>query len=105
MEKEKKMELRKPVKFRDGFSVSIQASRFHYCTPREDSDLRAFYSAVECGFPNKKEVLLMPYAEDRKRPTKTVYAWVPREIIFALCDKHGGCGDQLDWLGIREVKK
>ena len=46
----------------DGYSISVQASSFHYCRPREDdSDY-----------------------------TKTVYGYVPIEIIEELINKHGG---------------
>lgn len=101
----------------DGFSVSIQASCNHYCAPRHNfnaieqasktyfyppSDYRtvegktfisvdySIYSEFELGFPNEAEDLLMPYVEDESDPTGTVYGYVPRQVIEAVIEKHGG---------------
>lgn len=72
----------------DGFTMSVQASHYHYCSPRQDN--AAFYYKVEIGFPSEKEEYLMPYAEDRERPTDTVYGYVPVEIVECVIEKHGG---------------
>lgn len=71
----------------DGFKMSVQASRTHYCTPRTDTGP---WSHVEVGFPTEREELLMEYVEDADRPTSTVYGYVPVEVIVAVIDKHGG---------------
>ena len=71
----------------DGFNMSVQGSSFHYCSPRDDS---GSYTHVEVGFPSKKERVLMPYCGDPDKPTGTVYANVPVEVIAALIKKHGG---------------
>ena len=72
----------------DGFNMSVQASRFTYCSPREDD---AFpYTAVEVGFPSEREETLMPYAEDSDKPTDTVYGFVPVVVVEAIIEKHGG---------------
>ena len=34
----------------DGFTMSVQASEFSYCSPRENSALK--YNEVEVGFPS-----------------------------------------------------
>ena len=72
----------------DGFSMSVQASSYTYCTPRIDNAKR--YSAVEVGFPSEEEPLLMEWAEFREDPTGTVYAWVPSHVVATVCAKHGG---------------
>jgi len=72
----------------DGFSMSVQASRHNYCTPRVD-DARA-YDEVEIGFPNAYEPLIAKYAEDDEDYTGTVYGWVPADIVTLVCVKHGG---------------
>lgn len=72
----------------DGFSMSVQASRFNYCTPRIDEAKR--YTEVEIGFPNDYESLLVDYAEDKEDYTGTVYGYVPAEIVTMICVKHGG---------------
>ena len=77
----------KLVNFNSGFSVSIQASLRNYCTPRSDTGP---YTAVELGFPNSPEPLIIGYAEDVDDPTGTIYAWVPAGVVGALLIKHGG---------------
>ena len=72
----------------DGFSMSIQASRFNYCVPRADDASK--YTEVEVGFPNDYESLLVPYAEDKEDYTGTVYGYVPADVITLICVKHGG---------------
>ena len=48
----------------DGFSMSVQASETHYCSPRETGAER--YTAVEIGYPSDGEPLLMYLAGTRK---------------------------------------
>jgi hypothetical protein len=79
----------------DGFSVSVQAGRFFYSRPRRDG---ARYAAVELGYPSAAEDSLMEFCENPDAPTDTVYGYVPVDVVKALVEKHGGCGDQLDWL-------
>ena len=68
------------VKCTDGFEMSVQQSDIHYSS----------YDSVEVGFPSSKESLLMPFAQQPKTPTKTVYGWVPVEVIDKVILKHGG---------------
>lgn len=76
------------VKCADGFSMSVQASEGHYCSPRVTG--LGFYNSYEVGFPSEREGLLMPYAQDAECPTETVYGWVPASIIATVIAKHGG---------------
>ena len=71
----------------DGFSMSVQASMYAYCTPRED---RGPWTHWEVGYPTEVEPLLMEWCEDKDRPTDTVYGWVPGHVIEAIVNKHGG---------------
>jgi len=80
---------RERVVCKDGFSMSVQASEHHYCYPKV-SWLDQRYESVEIGFPNEQEDLLMPYAFDPEKPTKTVYEFVPAKIVLAIIDIHGG---------------
>ena len=75
-----------PITCADGFKLSVQASEFHYCTPRCGNGP---YSGVEVGYPSAREELLMPFAEDAENPTDTVYGWVPIEIVEQVILKHG----------------
>ena len=80
---------RKVVVCKDKFSMSVQASELHYCTPKENGNTMT-YTSVEVGFPTEKEELLMDYADDRDEPTGTVYPYVPAQLILDVIDKHGG---------------
>ena len=72
----------------DGYSISVQASSFHCCRPRLDGIQN--YESVELGFPSTEYELINDYAEDDSDYTKTVYGYVPVEIIEELINKHGG---------------
>ena len=71
----------------DGFSLSVQASRTHYCRPRSN---KGPWNEVEVGFPTRVEEALMPYAEDRENPTGTVYGCVPIGVVVGVVNAHGG---------------
>lgn len=71
----------------DGFEMSVQAGRTHYCAPRKDVGP---YRSAEVGYPSEREELLMPFAEEPDDPTNTVYGYVPVEIIEQVILKHGG---------------
>ena len=81
------MKMYKQVTCQDGFSISIQAGSGKYCSPRNDEGP---YIEVELGFPNRKELLIHSYAEDRDDPTGTVYGYVPSTIVLEMLLKHGG---------------
>jgi len=72
----------------DGFAMSVQASETNYCDPRVNNAER--YISVEVGFPTLSEDLLLDFAEDREKPTDTVYGWVPSHIVGLVIAKHGG---------------
>lgn len=75
----------KPIECTDGFSMSVQASKTHYSTPRSDNTKA--YLEYEVGYPSKREELLMPFHECED---STVFCWVPAEIIIQVILKHGG---------------
>lgn len=76
---------------KDGFEMSVQASNVHYCSPRIDN--ADYYSEVEVGFPTTVEAELIYYAEDRRHLLKTVYSYVPVELVEKIINKHGGIAD------------
>lgn len=83
------MVMRPRIVCNDGFSVSVQGSVNHYCSPRKnlfDED----YEEVELGFPSAADILIIDFAEDMEDPTLTVYPYVPIEIVEQLIEKHGG---------------
>jgi hypothetical protein len=77
-----------PVICKDGFQMSVQVSKRHYCTPRIDG--AEFYIRVEVGYPNRPEPLLYEFAVDDERPETGVYGYVPVEVVNAVIEKHGG---------------
>ena len=72
----------------DGFSFSVQASEFHYCTPRVTK--YEPYKEYEVGFPSVEEESLMPYKEKANSALNAVYGYVPRKVVEEIIAKHGG---------------
>ena len=71
----------------DGFSMSVQASRYNYSSPRNNTGP---WDSVEVGMPSAYEYCLMPYAEDPDRPTETIYGYVPNKLVRSIIEVHGG---------------
>ena len=74
----------KAVECRDGFSLSVQAHRGGYSTPRSDTGP---YTAFE----------VMIYTDNRPPEMEAwysefddLYAWVPARIVEAVIASHGG---------------
>ena len=84
--------LARRVSCADGFTMSVQASQYTYCTPRFDN--AAHYSHVEIGFPSEQEPDIMEWAESPEDPTGSVYGWVPVEVVEAVIAKHGGYAEE-----------
>ena len=72
----------------DGFEMSVQAHAGAYCLPKMTS--APVYREVEVGFPNRRETLLIKYAEDPDALTDTVYGYVPVQVVTNVIAKHGG---------------
>lgn len=87
----------------DGFKLSVIAHPGAYCSPRPallagmhgeaPYDYPGPYTHVEVGYPSARpepwsewEV----YCEDPKKPTDTVYGYVPVELVRALVAAHEG---------------
>lgn len=82
--------IRKHLKCKDGLTLSVQASEYHYCSPRS---AHGPYKEVEVGFPSEKIPGLLEYAEDPDRPKDTVYGHVPVGIVEEIIEEHGGIDD------------
>jgi len=80
------------IKCVDGVSLSVQASQYAYCLPRQDEGP---YHAVEVGFiedaDGKPMVPPESWAEfaDGQFPSD-VYGYVPVEIVESFIETHGG---------------
>lgn len=79
--------LSKRIVCADGLSLSVQASTYSYCSPRENIGP---WNQVEVGFPSSKVDEIMSYAEDPNDPTETVYGWVPIRLVEEIIESHGG---------------
>ncbi len=66
---------------KSGLSLSVQASSNHYCEPRSDFGP---YTSFEIGFPSEKIDKIMGYAENPDKPTSTVYAYVPSQVVMEV---------------------
>lgn len=80
----------------DGVSLSVQASKFHYCSPRTDEGNHwTDYFNVEVGFITDADGLeFTPPASwseyaDGDFPSK-VYGYVPTDMVEAFIEEHGG---------------
>jgi hypothetical protein len=72
---------------KDGFTMSVQASNTHYCSPRNGIGP---WVSVEVGFPSEKVEEFMEYINGLESPTQSVYGWVPVEVVEKVIEKHGG---------------
>ena len=74
------------LKAADGFTVSVQASEYAYCSPRENSGP---YTFVECGYPSQ---LPSAWAEWAGEPdtTQTVFAYIPLSVVALEFSRRGG---------------
>lgn len=72
---------------KDGFTISVQASRINYSEPRNDTGP---YTCCEVGMPSHYDIFLQEYAEDPSNPTGTVYGYVPSDTIMMCIESHGG---------------
>ena len=66
---------------KDGFEVSVQASKHHYCYPRETKKYHDYFELL-CDISNDKD-LLKPYYDG------TICAYVPKAIVEILILRHG----------------
>ena len=69
---------------KNGFEISIQASRCHYCSPREDNV--QYYTHVEIGYPSHKCKTLAQYRDGGC----DVYGYVPVDVVDRIIKRNGG---------------
>lgn len=87
-EQERNFILFNHIKCKDGFTMSVQASYWHYCNPRVTlySKNNFIYESMEVWYPNKKEEKLMPYA--CQDSWEWVYAQVPINTLNDIIENH-----------------
>ena len=74
----------------DGATISVQASRYHYCHPRDDEGP---YIKVEVGYPTNVDEMpasWKEYAQDADQVVADIYAFIPVELVAQFIDEHGG---------------
>lgn len=72
----------------NGFNVSIQASKYHYCEPRENG--LSSYTKLELGYPSKMvPEYVWEYADNLEQLEDTVFAYVPIELVVKLLNDLG----------------
>ena len=79
-----------PIRCKDGFIFSIQASEHHYCFPRAD---KATWTHLEVGFPSQDEPLLSDFrdaSDTEASMTDSVFSLVPIRVVLAVMNAHGG---------------
>ena len=86
-------EFRPRVFCKNGVSLSVQASQYHYCWPRVDGVIT--YESVEVGYPsvNPPESWIEYYDGEVKGPTcskDSVFGYIPVELVDAWIEKNGG---------------
>lgn len=72
----------------DGFSVSVQAGRTHYCLPR---DMKGPWTHFECGMPTMPVPEWLEWRDGDDPDTENVFGYVPGDVILATIQQHGGC--------------
>lgn len=74
------------IRCRDGTTLSVQASRYHFCAPREN---HGPYKAIEVGYPTATPLESWAKYADGEYPA-TVYGYVPVELVREFVATHGG---------------
>lgn len=74
----------------DGFSFSAQASKYHYCQPRQVMSYGSQYRAWEVAYPSAGEPLFAIFAEDSADYPNCVCPYTPTNVVDAVIEKHGG---------------
>ena len=77
--------VRPHIRCKDGFSLSVQGSASHYCSPREHG---VFYTTVEVWAWSQRTIpaKLKKHFRYKGEPL----GWVPVDDVNALIKQHGG---------------
>lgn len=80
--------IRRPIVCADGFTIEVQASDIHRCTPPTSTGP---WTAVECRNPSGKVPVRWEWWKCGWGPDQApVFEWVPVGIVEALIESHGG---------------
>jgi hypothetical protein len=78
--------------FNNGGSISVQASRYHYCEPRNDNGP---YTELELGYPSRETKLSQSLIRHQEQssvtdPYNNIFPYVPVKVLMKLADMNGG---------------
>ena len=87
-------QIRELIRCNDGFTMSVQASRGHFCSPRNDVGP---YDGVEVGYPSMWEDLLLPHTDNNTDLTPAICGMTstpcvnaPPHVISAVIRRYVG---------------
>lgn len=83
---------KKWVTCKDGFTFSCLAGEHYKSSPDYDYEC-GDYQEWELGYPSQPDNIIMPYIWDINNPTRTIYEYVPTEVVNQLIEKHNGLED------------
>lgn len=92
------LEPRLPVVCKDGFTLSIQASKYSYSSPKSDN--AEVYTHVEVGYFEENEEDIIKYL-GRVSNSECIVSNAPVVAVQKLLDSHGGIDENL--LGKRDL--
>lgn len=74
------------VTCRDGATLSVQASRAHYCCPRRDDGPWIEVEVWLVASAKGRKIILPSFGDNHSDP----YAYVPVELVNKFIRRHGG---------------
>ena len=85
--------IREPLVLGNGERISVQASKFHYCTPRVNG--AEYYTSVEVGNINNIELgeeweEYQDNASEEWSASFAVYSFVPVSLVWNMIQSKGG---------------
>jgi hypothetical protein len=77
---------------KDWFTMSVQASYWHYCEPRitRYSEHTFIYDSMEVWYPSERVEELMEYSANEEWVWEGVYGQVPVKLLNEIIEKHWG---------------
>lgn len=78
------------IRLANGVTLSVQASKYHYCCPRENLPFDQ-YDSFEIGFPSQHIEALDGYCEGNLTTDECdVFAYVPKDVLLSIVEQAGG---------------
>jgi len=81
------------LKMKDGASMSVQASSYHYCSPRKDMPIEGWSSfEVWCceGLTVEELHKIQEHGGEGCDMSEGPAGWVPHDVLWEIIQNHGG---------------